>query len=355
MAKSFNYPIHAFRGFAILNIVAIHAFAFVLFYAENSGSQAGVGLMIVGVLNGVLLHDSTLYFTYISGILFSMVLAQRGYRRFFRSKFFYVFLPYLFFTVLYSTQVYEGPPGSPALFFDGTLGEFAQRVGMNLVTGNAILIFWYIPVLMALYLLTPLLARLIATPDTNWLKALIIFAPLIFSRVWPAVSWTNYVYFLGAYLIGMLVGTYYRETIQLIRDNQALLWITAIATSLGIAAVGFLEVAPYGRTNLAESAWYLQKIALAGLVLLWFDKTMTKVPGWLDVLGNYAFAVFFIHMFLLLQLIGWMAQNQLAIDNTLELLAYLGGAFALALGGSVFLTYLGKLLLGRYSRYFIGA
>ena len=114
MAKAFNYPIHAFRGFAILNIVAIHAFAFVLFYAESSGSRAGAGLMVAGVLNGVLLHDSTLYFTYISGILFSMVLAERGYRRFFRSKFFYVFLPYLFFTVLYSTQVYEGPPGSPA-------------------------------------------------------------------------------------------------------------------------------------------------------------------------------------------------------------------------------------------------
>ena len=38
--REFNPAIHAFRGFAILNIVAIHAFGFVFFLAESMESPA---------------------------------------------------------------------------------------------------------------------------------------------------------------------------------------------------------------------------------------------------------------------------------------------------------------------------
>lgn len=355
MGREFNYPIHAFRGFAILNIVAIHAFAFVLFYAGRTDSQAGWSLAVLGMSNGVLLHDATLYFTYISGILFSMVLAQRGYKRFFRSKFLNVFLPYLFFTTLYSIRVTSGPPDWTASLFDGTTVEFLQRVAGNLVTGNAILIFWYIPVLLVLYALTPLLARVAAAPGATWPRVLIIAAPLIVSRVWPDVSWTNYVYFLGAYLVGIIVGSNYEETIRLVRENVVLLFVVAIVASLIVVAVGLYEIPAYGITNLAESAWYVQKLAIAGLVLLWFDNTMTGVPRWLDVLGNYAFAIFFIHMAIVIAFVGWMTSNEVRLDTGWAVLSYMMIALVLALGGSVLITFLGKLLLRRYSRYVLGA
>ena len=355
MAREFNYPIHAFRGFAILNIVAIHAFALVLIHAEATDSEAGLALGVISFLNGVLLHDSTLYFTYISGILFSMILAERGFKRFFRSKFLYVFLPYLFFTTINSLRSVSGPPEWEVTLFDGTILEILQVISGNLVTGRAILIFWYIPVLMVLYILTPLLARLVSAPGWTWLKALIIVAPLVTSRVWPEVSWTNYVYFLGAYLIGIIVGNNYRATIELVRENVAMLVVVAIVTSLAVAAVGIFQLPAYGIMNLAESAWYIQKIAIAGLVLLWFDNTMTSVPKWLDLLGNYAFALFFIHMTLVLELVRWLAVNDIRIDTPAALVMWLGISFTLALGGSVLITYLGKLLLGRYSRYFLGA
>ena len=355
MAKEFNYPIHAFRGFAILNIVAIHAFAMVLIHAEATDSKAGLALGVIGALNGVLLHDATLYFTYISGILFSMILAKRGFKRFFRSKFLYVFLPYLFFTTINSLRSISGPPEWQATLFDGTVLEFLQVISFNLVMGSAIRIFWYIPVLLVLYMLTPLIARLVSAPGWIWLKALIIAAPLVASRVWPEVSWTNYVYFLGAYMIGIIVGNNYQATIRLIRANMSLLVVVALLTSLAIAATGFFQLPAYGIINLAESAWYIQKIAIAGLVLLWFDNTMTAVPKWLDLLGNYAFAVFFIHMTLVLELVQWLAANDVRIDTTASLVMWLGISFTLALGGSVLITYVGKLLLGRYSRYFLGA
>ena len=169
------------------------------------------------------------------------------------------------------------------------------------------------------------------------------------------MSWTNYIYFLGAYLVGMIVGTYYRETIELVRNNVALLAVIGISTSLAVGAAGFFQIPSYGFTQIAESAWYLQKLAFAGLVLLWFDRTMTSVPKWLDVLANYAFALFFIHMFLLIELLVWMNKNELRMDSAAELLFYIGLSFVLVLGGSTLLIYLSKLLLGKNSRYVLGA
>ena len=37
----------------------------------------------------------------------------------------------------------------------------------------------------------------------------------------------------------------------------------------------------------AQTAWYLQKFAIAALVLLWFERVIEVVPRWLDVLANY--------------------------------------------------------------------
>jgi hypothetical protein len=69
-------------AFAIINIVAIHAFEFIFYMAGTveNGSEEALGYLAWA--DGILLHDSTLYFTFISGILFSMILAKRVIRGF---------------------------------------------------------------------------------------------------------------------------------------------------------------------------------------------------------------------------------------------------------------------------------
>ncbi len=355
MAKAFNNPIHAFRGFAIINIMAIHAFAFVLYYAGTNENPAGTALSILGPANSILLHDSTLYFTFISGILFSMILAERGYARFYQSKFSYVLLPYLFFTILYSLRFMDGPPGSPTVFFDGSATELLRNIGFNLLTGKSIPIFWYVPVLTSLYLATPLLARLVATERGTWIKALIILAPLVCSRVWPAVSWTNYVYFLGAYLIGLIVGAHYQQSLQFIERYRLWLIAVAIGSSAAIYFKGFFEIPTVGITNLEESAWYIQKIAFAGLVLLWFEKTMTSVPKWLGLLGEYAFALYFTHIYILIEIVAYISGAGILLDTGPMIFLTMVGVFLLMTGISVLLIFTVKALIGTRSRYFLGA
>src|SRR6056297_2213580 len=76
---SFLGYLHSFRGFAIINIVFIHAFAYALFLANDNSLDPKDP---IGMANGLLFHNSTIYFAVISGILFSVVLKSKGYKRF---------------------------------------------------------------------------------------------------------------------------------------------------------------------------------------------------------------------------------------------------------------------------------
>lgn len=350
--RQFNQPVHAFRGFAILNIVVIHAFGFIFYLAGTMENPAKSALTIFEWANGILFHDATLYFAFISGILFSMILHERGYARFFQSKFAYVFTPYLFFTALYSWRHWT--PDGGLVVFDGTVVEFLQFVGSNLLTGNAIFALWYIPVLMALYVATPVLAKLLATDNAKWINVAIMMSPLVISRVWPDISWTNYAYFIGAYMLGMYVGANYRQTMEYVQRQVVLFVVIAIGSTVTLTVLFALDDPVLGVVRVTESAWYVQKIAISGLVLLWFERSITIVPKWLDVLGKYAFAIYFLHGYLLFEFYRVLEQVGVVLETIPAIVFWAILTYVAVIVASVGITYAGRKLLGKNSRYFLG-
>ena len=83
--RPYLHDLHAFRGVAILAIVMAHAAGLVLI--QNARAAGGTQFApTVKAINEVLWHDSTVFFALISGLLFSAVLAPRGWRAFFRGK-----------------------------------------------------------------------------------------------------------------------------------------------------------------------------------------------------------------------------------------------------------------------------
>ncbi|WP_412971395.1 acyltransferase family protein [Glaciecola sp. MF2-115] len=353
MSKAFFPSIHAFRGFAIINIVAIHAIEFVFYFAGTSNSPHKADLTAFVWGESILFHDSTLYFTFISAILFSLILEERGYSRFFKSKITNVFLPYLFFTCFFTWRQW-GFDGS-LTYFSGSLLEYFLLVGKNLITGGAIFSFWYIPVLFVLFLATPLFAKLLKSNQARYLVILLILMPLVCSRAWPDITWTNFAYFLGAYMLGMLVGANYRQTIDLIERYLTSFILLAVASTLSLVGLFYLESPSWGIVTFTESAWYIQKIAFSALVILLFERTMGNVPAWLNLLGNYAFTIYFLHAYLLFDMYKHM--NSLITPPTstpiILALALLNVVFVITLG--VIITHGCKLLLGKWSRNIIGA
>ncbi|WP_188150830.1 acyltransferase family protein [Teredinibacter waterburyi] len=353
MTKLFIPSLHAFRGFAIINIVAIHAIEFIFYFAGTAKSTEKPDLTPFAWTESILLHDSTLYFTFISAILFSLILSERGYIHFFKSKLLNVALPYLFFTCIMTWRNWS--IDGTLTFFEGGPLQFFIQVCENLVTGGTVFSFWYIPVLFVLYLATPIFAKLLSNPNGKWLVVLIILAPLVCSRAWPDITWTNFAYFLGAYMLGMLVGANYRKTIHLMERYLFLVILIAVASTAALFGLFYLESPKWGIIAFDESAWYVQKIAFSGLVIVLFERIMSRVPKWLDLLGNYAFSIYFLHAYLLFELYALM-ERFLTPPTSLPFilaLAILNVIVVIAI--SMAITYISKLLLGKYSRNVVGA
>ena len=91
---SFIGYLHSFRGFAIINIVLIHAVVAV--WLALGRPEANLIMTIADIL----FHDSTLYFAVISGILFTLVLKHKGYPKFYMSKLKFIIIPYVFISII---------------------------------------------------------------------------------------------------------------------------------------------------------------------------------------------------------------------------------------------------------------
>jgi surface polysaccharide O-acyltransferase-like enzyme len=350
--------VHSFRGFAILNIVAIHALALALVIPANWDADRTAPLF---VLNETLFHDSTLYFALISGLLFSAVLRVRGYQRFYRNKLLYVWCPYLCCTVVFSvlrwntegTGVFTWPPG---------LSDYLGSIAPNLVRGEAQFTYWYIPVLFFLFAMTPLLSQLTrARPPVGVLAWAVMLLPLAFSR--PEfedgalqVTAGTLLYFTGAYTAGIYLGNDLEGRLDRIARYRSPLVVIVVAASLLLMLLQFAEINRFGSFSLQESVYYVQKMGIAALVLLWLRGLAAGQPRWLRFFASEAFSIYFLHVFFMLLLaeVFW----DILLDPAYQPWSiYLAGPvyFAFALAMSVGVVHLLRRLLGKHSRLVIGS
>lgn len=286
----FSAPLHAFRGFAILCILAVHSWAVPIFI--NTSGKKEFSIKWVNTLNEVLFHDSTLFFTLISGVMFSIILKNRSWSRFYKSKLVNVISPYVVATFAYSAFVWSF---DSITFTQLGLVEYFQLSIENIVLGKGLFHLWYVPILAVLFLLTPILVFIKNHRKLNWLFWLIIISPLLGSRTWPDFSWMTVVYFMGAYSLGIYVGANYEKTKTFINRYLGSLMIVAFSTTVALVVLFHSEYTTLGWIFVTESIFYVQKICIAALILALLERSISTVPHWLNVLANYAFAIYFIH------------------------------------------------------------
>lgn len=347
---NYLHELHAFRGFAILNIVGAHAWSFMIFW---TGDLANNGVDSLFWLTETIFHGSTLYFALISGLLFSKVLADRPWSSFFQSKFSNVVLPYVFmtacFTALYWQYVIQAPE------INNTVLDYLQVVWGNLFNGKASVHFWYIPVLAVMFALTPLLV--IIQKRSLVLTWLLILLPLVISRSpFPDfIKPQSFVYFIGAYLLGMHIGSHYERYKAWIAKHIVLLGVVAVFSSIALYSLYVFSYQPGGLFSIRQTLVYIQKLAISALLLYWFSKHAGNLPNWLNVLANYAFAIFFMHVVFIGYIIE--AVREWAVTSrTPEVIATLGLInFTASIIASVIVASIVKVCLGRHSRKLIGA
>ncbi len=341
--------LHAFRGFAILTIVAAHAWSMLLF--QNGFDTMASHTAVYSVVE-TLFHGSTIYFALISGLLFSLILRGRGWKTFFRSKALHVVAPYAFINLLFIAAFW--PMIADWLASEGRLTNPAVFYLKSLVLGDLMLQYWYIPVLIVLYVATPVFDLLIRrAAGVAWLVALV---PLVISRsLYPdLLSVQTMIYFAGAYTLGMLAGTHYQAAQRLIREYLRVFWVAAVGCSLVIFLKYLNEPETTGVFLITESLFYVQKVAISGLILHYMAKHESSLPGWLLMFGTYAFAIYFLHLFFAQMGVGAIGLVSEGYTNAWT--ASLGGLLILAsaLGASLLFAWLFKKLFRKYSRMLVG-
>jgi peptidoglycan/LPS O-acetylase OafA/YrhL len=349
--------LHAFRGVAILSIMGAHAWSLL---GWRSGAQEhDPSYRWLYAATESLFHGTTLFFALISGILVTRVLRGMPWKKFYKNKFTNVVMPYIVITTVLtlmdwpgiSAYLHDHPRqlGVPAIF------NFPVVLMFQIATGNAAVHLWYIPVLVVLYLLTPVLEWLLK--QRNGAYVLVLAAvPLVVSRtVYPQLlSPQSVVYFLGAYGFGMYLGERLESMLAFARKYRLELLAVFVA-SLAVNFLLFLwEYTPGAFFSLQQTVVYVNKLSAALLLLQWLHDHGERTPAFLYTLGTYAFSLYFVHFTVFTQLdsaiLHWspkLTTPEVAVGGLAVYLLGVGATLLLVMGL--------KKLFGRYSRMVIGA
>lgn len=342
--------LHAFRGFAILNVVGAHAWSFMIFWTGQLSSDS---IKHFFWLTETIFHGSTIYFAIISGILFSKVLNKKGWKRFYNGKLSNVLLPYIIMTCVITGFYWQYALQNPDI--NNTITDFIKVVGNNLITGKASIHFWYIPLLLVMLISTPLLKLVL--DKSIVLTVVLILLPLVISRS-PFPDFLkpqSFVFFIGAYFLGMTIGQHYDKFQSIIAKYKLAFLAISLVSSIALFMLYKNDYQANGVFSLRQMLIYIQKAAFCALALYWLYKWEKSLPKWLMVLGTYAFAIFFLHVIFIAYSID-ITRETLSESRTVEFIVLFGSLnFITAIGGSILVAAILKRLIGRHARKVVGA
>jgi surface polysaccharide O-acyltransferase-like enzyme len=271
-----------------------------------------------------------------------------------------VLLPYLFLTLLFSILNPDD-----AVDFSTLQPDFITYIKAafnNFIYGTAQFPYWYIPVLIFLYLVTPLLDYLMNIKKWGTLLMLIIIAlPLVSSRVElfdmeeNHLSLSTMIYFMGAYAAGIYFGTNPEMRFSWVKKNMLPFVLITVFSSVAIIYFGTNEINKFGDWSLLSGLYYIQKMCLTGIFIVLFKNLGDRQPSWLNPIASYAFVIYFLHaLFLNLlyePLVPLSTMNEIAPLN-LFLTACLFLVISLAL--SMLVGWIFKRSFGKSSKMLVG-
>ncbi|MEO8001133.1 MAG: acyltransferase [Arenimonas sp.] len=351
-SKPYLRPLHAFRGLAILDIVLLHSFAGAVYFFAAPGVD-GVSALHLKYVSETLFHSGTIYFALISGVLFTAVLEPRGWQRFTRDKLSKVLLPYALMSLLFTSIVME--VGVGLRLWDRGWISFGHVYLENIINGRALNNYWYIPLVMVLFSLTPLLLKSLRSRYANGFLLVFAVTPLFLSRTGSDITLPMFGHFIGIYAIGLYLGEDYGRKRLLLTRRRWYLFVIALVSSVVLFCLYENDFEFFGPVSVRESLFYVQRLAIAGFVIEALHRYEDRLPRWLDIIADQAFAIYFLHLFFLLVSCHYFLKWLTAPVNTMSIFLIALTMALLALLASMAVCYLLKALLGKRSRYIVGA
>jgi probable poly-beta-1,6-N-acetyl-D-glucosamine export protein len=307
--------------------------------------SAVTGTHFIDTIHEILFHDSTIYFLYISGFLLYYLSGGFKVQKYFKNKLSYVVIPYLLITFVLTVQSEAPKLLSGHSRMDESLGVFFS----NVVFGKAQVQFWYIPFIIPIFLISPLLLN-IPNKIFKYLAIATSFLPLLGTRTTVDLTFGQYMYFLPSYILGMFAAMNYEKTMAAVKRFRIPLCAIAV---LSLIFVAWSYHSGHGR--LYESSQYVNKISITYLFLFFLKRLEQWRSQLFNAFAEYSFALYFMHG------IGEDTLNPMFYGTVLGAFPVLSGKLPLVLLSIFYaiariLITLGicvliKKVLGRSSRY----
>jgi surface polysaccharide O-acyltransferase-like enzyme len=338
---AFQVHVHRFRTLAIIGIVGAHTLH--NFDWDNNPFYFS--------LFDALFNESSIWFFFIAGYLFQHLSGRFDLAEFWRKKLSFVVAPYLLISLpALVASLFLLPQEMPAGFYAKPVGEQAV---LFLVTGKHLAPLWFVPTIMIIFLLAPLLVRADRARWPYW--ALILLLPLSsylgrdglqihlgLSAYWGSLG--KAAYLLAPFVAGMACSRYRHAVQAFVRQNFAA-WSVMTVVLFGWCLF-LLHV-----QGIHFFAW---KLAAAPLILLLLQQPVAAALDRFHLVGHYSFGIFFLHGYLLaaLKLTGpqWPA-----IDHALWPVAPYAVLVALVCLTCVIMVQISHRMLGERSRIVVGA
>lgn len=179
------FEVEYLRGFAALAVIAVHVS---MNYTQIPEANL---LALVNVFVYVVAHFAVPVFIFISGwVLGARYSGEYSLRDFYRRRARTILLPYLFFTALYLLVTVEGAFGFAGVPTPGAVAK-------ALLLGTAAYHLWFFVLIIQLYLLFPLIARVYDRFDRGGAALYLLLALLFVQVLWN----------VGAHCLGAFAGT----------------------------------------------------------------------------------------------------------------------------------------------------
>ncbi|MBL8340919.1 MAG: acyltransferase [Rubrivivax sp.] len=339
--------IHRTRGVAILCIVAMHCVD-ALDWSNNHQTYR----FMVEVFQG-----TTVMFVMISGFLFEHLSDRFHYPSYLKTKFKNVVLPYLV----------VGLPGvlwfmSKPFFLEQNpelIGEpwWEQAAFLYLYGGSQLNhVLWFIPVLTIFYVFAPVFHFVIR--HRTWFWTLVVLIPVSLLEHRATVQKYHHLelalYFLSAYMSGMLIGLYRQQVYAFCEKHFAALSAAFLLMLLGhfllTDHVGSYVQEAFSSDNGLIDWIYVQKFILFFVVVTLLRRLDSRRMTTMDYVATVSFPIFFLHIYVLhvySHLTHWQPHPGTFVGSMALL--------ALVTACSAGLAYVTRTLFGRSSRMLIGA
>lgn len=334
---SFDWSMHYFRAFAIINILLLHIIGEI---GHARFAQA-------------LFTTSTTYFLFISGYLCQYLDLKRPSAPldYYRKKLQNVVLPYLICSAATCALIYLF--GTNRVEIVGPSKLTPQGLVKVFAYGEAQLQYWYIPFVIPLFLLSPLFLKM----KDQWLLkltgiAFLLFVlfpqrPFAFPYEWPRTFYL-YAHFTFAYLAGF-VYCRHRSAIDPVISKW---WYVFLAAGIIIALWRFWPGLLKLRLTDGYFAINFQKVCFTIAIIPLLNAIRAKRIAILDKIADLSFTLYFIHMFFVQDFI-----NLKPFLSSIGISGFIleSGLVVLFLVAVVGLSIVLKCALGRYSRSIIGS